>query len=139
MVGLVHADVCTFLPRLSACYARRGMHVLYCRYIMFPEAWSEGYVIPLHKKGDKNVDKYRGITLLSCLGKLFTLILNTRLTEWAELYSVYVDGQAGFRAVYDTVDNTYVLHGLITHFVNSGNMLFCSFVDFWQSVRPCGT
>jgi hypothetical protein len=98
---------------------------------IFPEEWSEGYVIPLHKKGDKNnVDNYRGITLLSCLGKLFTRILNTRLTEWAELYSVYVDGQAGFRAGYGTVENIYVLHGLITHFVNSGKMLFCSFVDF---------
>ena len=35
----------------------------------FPELWSEGFIIPIHKKGDKNeVSNYRGITLLSTLG-----------------------------------------------------------------------
>jgi len=30
----------------------------------FPERWSEGYVIPLNKKGSiNNVENYRGITL----------------------------------------------------------------------------
>ena len=53
----------------------------------FPEDWSEGYLIPLHKKGSLNdVGNYRGITLLSILGKLFTRILNNRLTDWAEKY-----------------------------------------------------
>jgi len=34
---------------------------------VFPDSWSEGIVIPLHKKGDTNdVNNYRGITLLSC-------------------------------------------------------------------------
>ena len=41
---------------------------LYCGY--FPEQWTEGIIIPLHKKGDKKcVNNYRGITLLSCLSK----------------------------------------------------------------------
>ena len=35
----------------------------------FPESWSEGYVIPLLKKGSiNNENNYRGITLLSTLG-----------------------------------------------------------------------
>ena len=35
----------------------------------FPDAWSMGEVIYLHKKGDKsNVDNYGGITLLSAFG-----------------------------------------------------------------------
>ena len=46
----------------------------------FPKDWSMGDIIPLHKKGSINsVDNYRGITLLSTLGKLFTRILNNRL------------------------------------------------------------
>ena len=41
--------------------------------------------MPLHKKGDINqVENYRGITLLSALGKLFSRILNNLLTDWAE-------------------------------------------------------
>ena len=32
----------------------------------FPTKWTEGFIVPLHKKGDINqVENYRGITLLS--------------------------------------------------------------------------
>ena len=52
------------------------LHTLFNRMFTlgyFPDAWSMGEVIPLHKKGDKsNVDNYRGITLLSAFWKLFT-------------------------------------------------------------------
>ena len=39
----------------------------------FPDAWSEG---PLNI-----VNNFRGITLLSTVGKLFTRLLNTRLSK----------------------------------------------------------
>ena len=100
----------------------------------FPENWSEGYVIPLHKKGSINeVDNYRGITLLSTLGKLFTRVLNNRLGEWAENYGVLIEAQAGFRPGMSTVDNNFVLHGLITHMLNSSKKLYCAFVDFTKA------
>ena len=57
------------------------------------------------KMGDINeVSNYRGIILLSTLGKLFTRILNTRLNEWAEEYNVYIEAQAGFRKHMSTVE-----------------------------------
>ena len=100
----------------------------------FPETWSEGYVIPLHKKGSINdVENYRGITLLSNLGKLFTRVLNNRLGEWAETYGVLIEAQAGFRPGMSTVDNNFVLHGLISHILNSGRKLYCAFVDFTKA------
>ena len=97
----------------------------------FPTMWSEGYIVPIHKKGNtNNVDNYRGITLLSTLGKLFTSILNNRLINWAESYYVYIEAQAGFRREMGTTDNIFVLHGLITHLINQGKKLYCAFVDF---------
>ena len=44
----------------------------------FPEQWSTGMISPIYKsKGDRsNPQNYRPITILSCLGKLFTSILN---------------------------------------------------------------
>ena len=75
-------------------------------------------------------ENYRGVTLLSTLGKLFTKILNSRLTEWAENYGVYIEAQAGFRSKMGTTDNIFVLHGLITHLINEGKKLYCAFVDF---------
>ena len=53
------------------------------------------------------------------LGKLFTRVLNNRLGEWAETYSVLIEAQAGFRPGMSTVDNNFVFHGLITHMLNS--------------------
>ena len=48
----------------------------------FPSSWAEGYIVPVHKKENvNNVNNYRGIALLSVLGKLFTQIINNRLTD----------------------------------------------------------
>ena len=100
----------------------------------FPEEWEEGYIIPLHKKGSANdVENYRGITLLSILGKLFTRVLNNRLSEWAENYYVLIEAQAGFRPGMGTTDNIFVLHGLITHILNQGSKLYCAFVDLTKA------
>ena len=97
----------------------------------FPQKWSEGYIVPIHKKGNTNdTDNYRGITLLSTLGKLFTSILNNRLITWAETYYIYIEEQAGFRREMGTVDNIFLLHGLIANLINQGKKLYCAFVDF---------
>ena len=38
----------------------------------FPNSWTEGIIIPIHKQGNSaDPNDYRGITLSSCLGKLF--------------------------------------------------------------------
>lgn len=100
----------------------------------FPEDWTEGYIIPLHKKGSINdVENYRGITLLSTLGKLFTRVINNRLSEWAESYYVLIEAQAGFRTGMSTVDNIFVLHGLISHMINHGKKFYCAFIDFTKA------
>ena len=51
-----------------------------------PDDWLIGIIIPIYKnKGSRDdANNYRGITLLSCLGKLFTSILNHRLTIFCE-------------------------------------------------------
>ena len=64
------------------------------------------------------------------MGKLFTRILNTRLPNWAETYYVKLEAQAEFRSEMGTVDNIFVLHGLITHLINQGKKMYCTFVDF---------
>ena len=63
--------------------------------------WSLGVIIPIHKKGDKaNPDNYRGITLLSCFGKLFTSVLNNKLYKFLEQNELLSEVQAGFRKGY---------------------------------------
>jgi hypothetical protein len=51
----------------------------------FPEALSIGVVNALFKGGDASeFDNYRGITIGPILAKLFAIILDKRLSEWAE-------------------------------------------------------
>ena len=98
---------------------------------IFPESWSEGLLVPLHKKGDINiVDNYRGITLLSIFGKLFTRMLNNQLNSWAERYAVYVEAQNGFRPKRGTVDSIFILHNIINKCTEEGRALYTFFVDF---------
>ena len=101
----------------------------------FPEKWSEGFIIPIFKKGDvSEVSNYRGITLLRTVGKLLTRILNNRLNKWAEEYEIYIEAQAGFRKHMSTLDNIFVLNGIITHCINSSEYLYCCFVDFTKAL-----
>ena len=43
---------------------------------------------------------------------------------------MYIEAQADFRTKMGTVDNIFVLQGLITHLINQGKKLYCEFVDF---------
>ena len=81
---------------------------------IIPESWKIGSIIPIYKnKGDiKSPENYRPITLVSCIGKLFTAILNKRLTDFIESNSLLNCNQAGFRKKHSTVDNIFVLHVL---------------------------
>lgn len=57
-------------------------------------------------KGNINdVNSYRGITLPSCLGKLFTSVLNERLNNYVNAIQIINEAQAGFRSGYSTIDN----------------------------------
>ena len=97
-----------------------------------PEDWLTGMIIPIYKnKGSKeDANNYRGITLLSCVGKLFTSILNQRLTEFCDQNVIIKEIQAGFRKGYSTLDNIYVFKKIIDLFRFKKSKLFCCFVDY---------
>ena len=65
-----------------------------------PTEWRQGIVVPLHKDGDeRDPMNYRGITLLSIVGKVFTRVLNNRLTKFAERKTFgIVEENGGVRA-----------------------------------------
>ena len=67
--------------------------------------------MPIYKnKGDPgNPDSYRGITLVSSVGKVFTSILNNRLTKYADLVDIIPNAQAELRVGYSTTDNICLL------------------------------
>ena len=99
---------------------------------VIPEAWTQGIIQPIHKKkGDiKDPTSYRPITLVSCLGKTFTAVLNTRLGRLADEVELISEAQTGFRKGYSTLDNMFTLYALISIYFSFGKKLYCTFVDF---------
>ena len=100
-----------------------------------PEEWLIGIIKPIFKnKGDPlSPENYRPITLLSCLGKMFTYILSSRLEDFADDSTLIKDSQMGFRKGFSTLDNIVILHFLSNTLINSKKKLFCAFIDFKQA------
>lgn len=91
-----------------------------------------GNIIPIYKnKGNKNdPESFRPITLLSCIGKLFTSILFKRLSNFVEQYEILCENQTGFRKHYSTIDNMFVLYSLFDILRMKKKKLYCAFIDF---------
>lgn len=98
---------------------------------LVPQNWTVGIIHPIYKnKGDTSDPvNYRPITLLSCFGKLFTLILNNRFQNFVKNHDLLSEYQSGFRQGYSTVDNMFVINMLIDLLHNSKKKLFCAFID----------
>ena len=97
-----------------------------------PSEWTVGIIKALYKnKGDiEDVNNYRGITLLSCLGKLFTSVINTRLLEYVTKENILGYEQVGFRPKHSTLDHIFALHVISHFYISQGKQLFCAFVDY---------
>ena len=94
-----------------------------------------GNIIPIYKnKGNiENPENYRPITILSCLGKLFTAIINTRLNAFSDERYLITHSQAGFRKGFSTSDNLFIIQSLIDILKSKNKKLYCAFVDFKQA------
>ena len=97
----------------------------------FPSEWSESVILPIYKKGDFNSpNNYRGISLLNVGGKLYSYILNKRLTQWIEDNKMLNEAQAGFRQGYSTIDHVFTLLALVQKQLLSHGKLYVCFIDF---------
>ena len=98
----------------------------------FPHIWSDGLIIPLHKKNDKScVDNYRGLIISSCVGKLFTKILTKRINKFMRINGLWKFNQCGFKADHRTEDNLFILNTIYEKYVNMENKtVYTAFVDF---------
>ena len=97
---------------------------------IIPEIWLEGIIRPIYKGNAENPENYRPITILSCFSKLFTAVLNTRLTKYVTENEILEENQAGFRKGYSTSDQIFSLHALIEIMKARKMKLFCAFIDF---------
>ena len=96
----------------------------------YPSQWSESFIKPLFKSGSENVPlNYRGISISSCLSKLFSRILYNRLNTYVIDNNIIVDNQIGFRKSFRPSDHVYTFKFIIDKSFRNKTYLYTCFVD----------
>ena len=98
---------------------------------IIPE-WLMGMIVAIHKDGPKlDTGNYRGITLMSCLGKLFLSILNARMMEFVLGNNILSKSALGFVPGNRTSDAHIIINNLVNKICHKeGSKIFSCFVDF---------
>ncbi len=109
----------------------------------FPESPSTKVVHMLFKGGDASkFDNYKGITVGPILAKLFAMILDKRLSKWAEQHGLRAKGQVGFCKDYRTTNQLFILRTLIEQSKAKKNFISILLISRKRSilcrVKCCG-
>lgn len=97
-----------------------------------PQDWRDAVIIPLPKKGDRQLcSNWRGISLLSVAGKAFVKIIERRLSKFAE--KRLSESQAGFRSKRGCIDMVFVARQLAEKSRENHQRLLACFVDLTKA------
>ena len=103
-----------------------------------PQAWKDVSIVTIYKKGDRtDCGNYRGISLLSIAGKIFTRILLNRLSIHITP-EVVPETQCGFRSNRSTADMIFCLRQLQEKCIEQDRPLYIVFVDFTKAFDTVG-
>ena len=92
--------------------------------------WSESVITPIHKKGStENPDNYRAIAVCSCIGKLLSTMLLSRLV--VHIQSTYPDppNQAGFTKGSQCNDHIFTLMSIMEKYRRVKGKVYSVFID----------
>ena len=68
---------------------------------IFPDLWKKSNIVPVHKKGDKQLlQNYRPVSLLLILGKIIDQILFNSIIEYLQENNLLCEKQSGFQPYY---------------------------------------
>ncbi|CAG4935954.1 unnamed protein product [Parnassius apollo] len=115
-----------------------------------PVDWCKAVIVPVYKgKGSQQDCKnYRGISLLSIVGKLYAKVLNERAMK--ETDGKIWDVQAGFRKGMGCTDQVFSMRMIAEKFLAKNQKVFCAFMDLekaydrvdrdllWQTLNSFG-
>jgi hypothetical protein len=89
-----------------------------------------GIIHALYKGGDcSQFDNYKGIRVGSVLAKVFVMILESYISQWAETNDLCAKGQTCFRKDFRTTDNLFIFRTLTEQARFFKKQLYICFVD----------
>ena len=97
-----------------------------------PTDWSFSDVKPIPKKDKDHRDplQNRCISIMCCVAKIYSSILNTRIQKYLEDNSILVDEQNGFRASRSCIDHIFVLISILRNRKCQNLSTFLTFIDY---------
>ena len=112
------------------------MHNLLCKCWeegTIPQDMRDANIVTLYKnKGDRgDCNNYRGISLLSIVGKVYARVVLNRLQKLAD--RIYPESQCGFRANRSTIDMIFSIRQLQEKCKEQQKPLFMAFIDLTKA------
>ena len=97
----------------------------------YPSLWKKDILYPIHKSEEKDdPDNFRGISITSCFGKLFTRMLKNRLQAFCDKNNLISNIQGSGKKGSRTSDHLMVIKFLIDKMVKGERKkLYACFVD----------
>ena len=97
-----------------------------------PGDWNFSNIIPIPKpdKDSRDPLQNRCISILCCVAKVYSNVLNKRIQTYLEANNILVDEQNGFRASRSCIDHIFVLITLLRNRKALGKETFAAFIDF---------
>ena len=100
-----------------------------------PTEWDFSNIKPIPKKDKDPRDPLnnRCITIMCCIAKIYSRILNGRLQKYLEENKILVDEQNGFRATRSCIDHIFTLCTVLRNRKEMGLDTFLAFIDFQKA------
>ena len=99
---------------------------------LVPSIWRNAIIYPIPKCATKDPFiplNYRGISLLSCVSKTYSSILNNIIVKYCNLMGIFPEEQNGFRKNRSCQDHIYALTTVIRNRITENKATYCAFID----------
>jgi hypothetical protein len=105
------------------------------RHNVIPSTWYKAIICPILKNGKDKRDplNYRAISLMSTVAKLFSDIINSRITYYMECNKLFADEQNGFRKLRSCLDHLFVLTTIIRNRKKDKLPTYACYIDFTRA------
>ena len=96
-----------------------------------PVDWTKAIIAPVPKQVKDPYEplSYRGISLLSCIGKVYSALIESRIVKYCDMLGLIADEQNGFRRGCSCSEHIFLATSIICNRLTEGKDTFIAFVD----------
>ena len=101
-----------------------------------PDLWLKSLITPVPKGKDEDPNvplNYRGISLKSCVSKVYSGILNKRIVGYLDENNCIVEEQNGFRPGRSREEHVFTLHSIVQTRLHENKHTFVAFIDMCKA------